>query len=222
MLYRARVRGLSPFSESAEKKGTVPLGAPVGVAIEKWFGIRRLGTKGRSLVLETRRWVPRGICLARITADDLNAARDAGAVLVGPPPEEEICLEASRHGVPLIIEIGNSGNLLNEARRLAPWPAVFLLLFEPDALVDASIRAAARNVLFAVKSAAGEISVPPWAQAILCDADPDGGTQVADCQLPVFVRRRLSSAADIRVARSACDRLQYDMVPNGDFAGYLV
>ncbi|HEX3999443.1 MAG TPA: hypothetical protein VHX65_12905 [Pirellulales bacterium] len=194
-------------------------------SIRRWFGIRRLGTKGRAIFLDMVRWVPRGVWLPQITVDDLKAARKANITLCGPPPDDGICLEASKHGVPLFIDLNSHAeNLLEEVRRLGQWPAIFLLIFPADAEVDSAIRAAAKNVLFAAKFSAGAARVaPPWAQVLLCDVDAEHLPPSTGCQLPVLIRRRISSAAaQLAAARAACDRLQYDMAASGDFAGYFV
>jgi hypothetical protein len=38
----------------------------------------------------------------------------------------------------------------------------------------------------------------------------------------VIVARRRVQGGDLTTGRSACDRLQYDLAPAGDFAGYVV
>ncbi len=230
MLYKARI----------ERKGPEVIGRVPGIeehevvvtgrapeqesftTFEKWLGIRRLGTRGRSLILDTERWVPRGIWLDRIGRDDLKAAREADVVLCGPPPDDEICLKASRHGVPLLIELSAPPErLADEVRRLGQWPAVFLVVLEPEAAIDAAIRGSARNLLFAAKFATDKpIVPPPWAQLLFCNVTAESASRVRDVPLPILARRRAS--IDIRAARAACDRLQYDLAPAGDFAGYLV
>lgn len=40
--------------------------------------------------------------------------------------------------------------------------------------------------------------------------------------IPVVVRRAVESSDDVALLRAACDRLQRDLAPAGDFAGYLV
>jgi hypothetical protein len=229
MLYRAKierkeseVRGLGTATDgrvvvsghAAENKGFS--------TVEKWLGIRRLGTRAQSLVLDAERWVPRGLWLERISGDDLKAAREANVVLSGPPPDDEVCLEASRHGVPLLIGLSEQPeNFADEVRRLGQWPAVFLVVLEANTAVASAIRDAARNLLFAAKIAAdGPIVPPPWAQVILCDVHAENAQRLGDCPLPILARRR--APTDINSARAACDRLQYDLASVGDFAGYLV
>jgi hypothetical protein len=230
MLYKARIErkgpeatGLGPGIEGHEVvvTGRAPE-EESSTTVEKFFGIRRLGTRGRSLVLNAERWVPRGSWLDRIGRDDLTAAREANVVLCGPPPDDDFCLEASRHGVPLLIELSvPPEQLADEVRRLGQWPAVFILVLDANAPMDSAIRAAARNLLFAAKFAADEPIVPPaWAQVALCDINIDNAQAVGDCPLPTIIRR--SESTGIREARAACDRLQYDLASIGDFAGYLV
>lgn len=230
MLYRARIewkeletKGLGPATEGIDivVSGHAPDKEGSRI-LEKWLGIRRLGTRGRSLALDAERWVPRGLCVERIGVDDLKAAREANVVLCGPPPDDDVCLEASQHGVPLLIELSAPPEqLADDVRRLGQWPAVFLVVLEPEAAIDATIRESARNLLFAAKFSADEPIVPlPWAQLLLCDVTAESASRVSDMPLPILARRRASTQID--AARAACDRLQYDLATAGDFAGYLV
>ena len=76
--------------------------------------------------------MPRGVWLERISHSDLMTAREADVALCGPPPDDATCLEASRHGVPLLIELSAPPEqLVEELRRLGQWPAVFLVVLEP-------------------------------------------------------------------------------------------
>ena len=220
MLYRANIQG-SGAEQGSGARGQGP-GKTGTATIEKWVGIRRLGTRGRSLILDTERWVPRGAWLGRISSDDLKVAREADVLLCGPPPDDDVCLEASRHGVPLLIDLSeHRGDMADEVRRLGQWPAVFLVALESHAAIDPPIRAAARNLLFAAKFAADEsIDPPQWAQLLLCDVNAENGSPLAGCPLPILARRRAS--ADIGSARASCDQLQCDLASVGDFAGYLV
>jgi hypothetical protein len=242
MLYRAKISGQGPevrgqglaatWGQGLEgfDRGLVVTGSEPEnkefTTVERLLGIRRLGVRGSSLILDTDRWVARGIWLERIGADDLKAAREANAVLGGPPPDDNICLEASRNGVPLLIELsGQAENLIAEVRRLGQWPAVFLLILEPRTAVDSAVRSAAKNLLFAARFAADAPIVPPhWAQVLLCDVNAENQMPIGACQLPILARRRALPAGSVVIgkARAACDRLQYDLAPVGDFAGYLV
>ena len=68
------------------------------------------------------------------------------------------------------------------------------------------------------------LSIQPWAQLLVRDADnpQQFATDVKESELPILARRRLSQSSPLIQARVACDQLQADLAPLGDFAGYLV
>jgi len=41
-------------------------------------------------------------------------------------------------------------------------------------------------------------------------------------ELPIIVSRKLTEPQPLQTARSACDELQRDLAPMGQFAGYVV
>jgi hypothetical protein len=203
---------------------------------ERWFGIRRLGAIGRSLYLDGKRWVARGFCRARADVSELTAAREVSAVLRVRSPDDAFCLEASRLGVPLFVDPdADAARLLHEIRRLAKWPSVFAIILDSSLPMSAEHRAAARNTLFAVTwprlsetraASLGEPrprAVPDWAQLAICSAVSTDffAAAVRNCQLPIIAVRQISPNASIPQARAASDRLQFDLAPVGQFAGYL-
>ena len=211
--------------------------SPGHPAIERLFGIRRLGAIGHSLYLDGERWVARGVCRDRADISDLADARESSAVLCLPSPDDAFCLEASHLGVPLFVDLdGDEALLLPEIRRLAQWPSVFAIILDHSSAIGPEHRAAARNTLFAVTwprlsetraASLGEPrprAVPDWAQLAICSAVSIDffAAAIRDCQLPVTAVRQISPNASIPQARSACDRLQFDLAPVGQFAGYLV
>jgi len=211
--------------------------SPGHPTVERLFGIRRLGAIDRSLYLDGKRWVARGVCRARADVSELTAAREVSAVLRVRSPDDAFCLEASRLGVPLLVDPdADAARLLHEIRRLAKWPSVFAIILDPATSITSDHRAAARSTLFAVtwprlsetrSASLGEPrprAVPDWAQLAICPVESTDyfAAAVRDCQLPVIAVRQISPNASIPQARAACDRLQFDLASLGDFAGYLV
>ncbi len=209
--------------------------------VERLFGIRRFGAIGRSLYLDGKRWVARGVCRARADVSELTAAREASAALRVPAPNDAFCLEASRLGVPLFVDLdADAASLLPEIRRLAQWPSVFAIILDSSLPICAKHRAAARNTLFAVtwprlsetRASLGEprprdcrpAILPDWPQLAIrpVESVETFAAAIRDCQLPVIAVRQISPNASIPQARSACDRLQFDLASLRDFAGYLV
>jgi len=112
-------------------------------------GLRRLGVRGRSLWLDGRRHVPRGI-VAPAERIDLAAFRAAAVAAVSPDPAEEFLARADLEGVAVFGLVADSAGrpLDGEAARAAvlrqAWhPAVFA------AVVPLGVSAAAAGELAA-------------------------------------------------------------------------
>ena len=104
---------------------------PVAV-VDRMIGLRRLGVRGRSLWLEGRRWVPRGVTIPRAGFDPV-ALRNLSAAAVIADPSQAICEAADQAGVAIIarLEGANGGPLdgAKAAERIAAWalhPSVVL------------------------------------------------------------------------------------------------
>jgi hypothetical protein len=207
--------------------------------IDRAFGIRRLGVIGRSLYLDGKRWVARGVCQDQATEADLLAARDAGAALLLSSADDAICEAASRLGVPLVVHVDASlqnatpdsrrdpstcsAQLMAEVRRLAQWPAVFAIVLDSRTSLNGETRAAARNTLLAIELTPEQPVIPAWAQLAVAPVSPDGSIpSLNSVTVPIIAVRRLPQAESITAARAACDSLQFELAPSGDFPGYFV
>jgi hypothetical protein len=213
-----------PFLYNVEvelKRGTESL-----ATTERLFGIRPLGALGRRLILEGKPWVPRGVDRCEVPETRLSEWQAADAVMVVERPSEELCRQSSQFGVLLVAEVaGNSAELALEVRRLALWPSVVIAVLSPNAPLDATIRAGARNLLLAQSFAAvGAIAPAEWSDLVICDVDKvdDLRRWAAGGQFPLVARRSASWRDDLTQARRECDRLQRDLAGHGDFAGYVV
>ncbi|HKD35358.1 MAG TPA: hypothetical protein VKB78_01115 [Pirellulales bacterium] len=205
--------------------------------VDRPFAIRRLGAIGRSLYLDGKRWVPRGICVDQASQSDLAAARNASAALVLPAPDDAFCLEASRLGVPLFVQVAASlrdsefasrrdaATCRSEIRRLAKWPAVFAIILDRQADLDNETLAAARNTPLATRLDAETSSpLPAWVQLAIFDIPQSDSSipSLSGITIPIIAVRRLPHHESIATARAACDRLQFDLASIGDFGGYFV
>ncbi|MBW3600647.1 MAG: hypothetical protein KY475_25715 [Planctomycetes bacterium] len=185
------------------------------------LGIRALGVRGRSLLLEGKRWVLRGVHRRHDTNAPLEAWREFAAMLV-ESPDEQLCREASRQGVWLVAVIsGNSREVEAELRRLSQSAAVAIAVVDCRGEVDEKIAAAAPNILLAQWANGSRPAA--WANVTFATiASPeDFGRRFADAEIPI-VAVRSADAADLHEARAGCDALQRDLAPYGDFAGYVM
>lgn len=193
---------------------------------DRWLGIRHLGTRGRNLFLEGKRWVVRGVAWKAADEPDLNRWREVSAALITDNPDEGLCQEASCAGVLVIARVFQSpGGAAEEVRAASRWPALGVALVDQDATVGDDLKQAAPNILWAQYSSLDHPATPRgWADVVVREVgDPAVfANEVRDCPRPVFALRPHPTFTSLAGARAACDQLQRDLAPYVDVAGYLV
>jgi hypothetical protein len=190
------------------------------------FGLRRWGAQRGNLRLDGKRIVLRGAAVGRVAPQDLLLAQQHDAALLLSHPSDDLCDEASGLGVPLILDLRrNQSDLATTLRRLAWQPAALVLLID-EALPPYFIPT---NSVFIARAISADAADPFPGGGISAHAlvielrtgerPPDW---VAWSPMPVIVVRRGSPCADLREARAACDRLQAELAPEFNLAGYFV
>ncbi len=193
--------------------------------LETCLGLRRWAVEGNHVSWERRRYVLRGVGADAPTADVIAAARVAELALLVAQPEAALCQEASRWGVPLVVDLrgltcSNSGGwgydwaaavlvVLAEPAQVALWqrqPHNFLLATCLTPQTPAAAVAGVDGDLWAVEIGPGE-TPPTW---------------LASATKPVLVMRGQADRAPGEFSRRACDRLQQELAPAFDLAGYFV
>ena len=113
--------------------------------VDRMVGLRRLGVRGRSLWLEGRRWVPRGVTIPP-TGFDPTALRSLSAAAVVNDPTDAISAAADQAGVAIIARLeGADGVPLDAAGardRIAAWalhPSVVLAVVPRTANAEESM-----------------------------------------------------------------------------------
>ena len=192
-------------------------------ALKTLIGLSRRGAEGRHLRLERRRSVLRGAQVSLATPDDLSAARLAETALLVDAPHTELCSEASRLGVPLVVDLRGSDTYLAQQQRLTWCPAMLIALLNPEQLRGASRTSSllAQSISTStseLEAAAADCDL----YAIELSPDESPPAWLATCNKPVLAIRRGESHADLSAARAGCDRLQSDLAPQFDFSGYFV
>jgi hypothetical protein len=181
------------------------------------IGIKRFYCERRNFLFEGKRIVLRGLKIEAPTQEQLEAARKCETAFIVKHATEEICQQASRSGVPLLVDLRGSDITVSSA--LDWYSAVLLLLVSADQVGTLS----PRGVQYAVcLDAAGDAPI------IQCDAyaiELRSGERpprwAATCGRPVIAIRK-DPEADIPTARAGCDRLQAELAPEFDLAGYFV
>lgn len=193
---------------------------------EREIGLRPLGTKKNSFYLSGKRWVLRGVAGDPIDAGHVPKWIQAWAVPCTESPSEVLCQEASRQGLPLVAIVpANTINRSGEIRRLSNWPAVVLAILEGSTEVCPEVTASKGNLLLAQRCPDDgiELNESSVDAVIVSAANLERVAAVMEnCEKPMVLWRHESDCRNLEEARRACDVLQRDFAPVGDFAGYVV
>jgi hypothetical protein len=197
--------------------------------IERMVGLRRLGVRGRSLWLEGRRWVPRGVTISP-TGFDPTSLRSLSAAAVIDDPADAICAAADQAGVAIIARVADAdGSPLDAAGargRIAAWalhPSVVLAVLPRTANAEESMA-----IIAGVRPLKGTMLVglevdgtqPPdavlavavgVADCIVVDLPRDGlphdGWRLWKADKPLVAQRAVATGSSAE-HRQECDRLQ--------------
>jgi len=204
----------------------------VVTTFDQTIGIRRLGAAGRNLLWEGKRWVLRGvgsqrkIILAEPDDEYVATFRDASAAMVLVDPVKSICCSASQAGVVIIAHLTDPAKIEEQLTELGRSGSVAVVILPTDIAASApALHNAAPNLLLA-QHFGGETAVNPadWADLIVCQVSEPARFHdlIAACPLPIVAQRRLNETDSVAEARNECDRIQRDLAPAGDYAGYLI
>ena len=197
--------------------------------VDRMVGLRRLGVRGRSLWLEGRRWVPRGVTIPP-TGFDPIALRSLPAAAVISDPSDAICVAADQAGVAIIARLTDAaGRPLDSAvarEQIAAWavhPSVVLAVVPRTANAEESMA-----IIAAVRLLKGTMLVglevdgtqPPDAvlavavgavDCIVVDLPRDGlphdGWRLWKANTPMVAQRAVATGSSAE-HRQECDRLQ--------------
>ena len=197
--------------------------------VDRMVGLRRLGVRGRSLWLEGRRWVPRGVTTPP-TGFDPIALRSLSAAAVIDDPSDAICEAADQAGVAIIARlvdaVGRPLDFVGAKERIAAWalhPSVVLAVV--PRMANAEERTA---IITGVRPLKGTMLVglevdgtqPPDAvpavvadavECIVVDLPRDGlpheGWRLWKGNTPLVAQRAVATGSSAE-HRQECDRLQ--------------
>lgn len=190
----------------------------VAAEVDRSFGIRPLGAAGSRLRLDGKTWVVRGVTRNDIAIEELPLWHATDTALVITQPNDALCEAASRIGVLILAELEAADP--TDIRRLSQWPAVGVVSLPTGA--SPQLGNLGHNLLLAERFAAGHKVVPAaWADVVICEVGGLSTLHVEDPRVPVIVRRPQDDQ-DVNLARMGCDRLQAELAPHGQFAGYIV
>lgn len=214
-------------------------------SLDRLVGLRRLGVRGRSLWLDGRRWVPRGMHVAG--GADIDACKPPVLAAVVAEPDDRTLDRADEIGVAVLalVTASSTDPPTTIADRIMAWsahPSVVLAILPPDlppdtlakVLEDADSR---RGTLLLAATVAGTAPPPPalprGLDAIVVALEPEALPHDAwrpGTDVPLIAWRRGSAAA--AAGRTPCDSLQAALaswmtqgaggVAAWDWAGYIV
>jgi hypothetical protein len=178
------------------------------------IGLKRFYCKGRNFSLESKRIVLRGMSCESPTENDLKLARQYETALIVTDPTDKVCEMASRLGVPLLVKTQNETAI----ERYAWFPAVFMVLATAGQRLKPSSQVPIGEI---VKGSDPEPNGAFQAVIIELNLGERPPAWAATCDKPVIVIRK-DEEAEIKTARADCDRLQAELAPEFDLAGYFV
>ena len=201
-------------------------GGEVVETAERRLGLRLLGARGQSLFLEGQRWVLRGVLRDEVPPAELSSWRETSTAMVARDPDDDLCGDAARRGVLLVACVTGSGDqICSTLRRLARSAAVAVAVLDGRPPVEENMLQAAANIILAQRfDRESPVEPAPWAQVVVVEVDGPERLPglIAGCALPVFALRPGGPFDGVIQARAAGDRLQRDLVPCGNLAGYIV
>lgn len=194
------------------------------------FGLRQLIAHGRNLRLGGERVVLRGTACGSLDEKAARRARAVESAVILTAAHERELAAASRLGTLALAQANElESNLAALVAKQSWQPAAAALVLDRDQLHAAVENSLPRcGILFGQR-----LDARTWqdANAIVSGADlivamlednerpPEW---MSTCGRPVVAVRRGAAYADFSQAREACDRLQAELAPTFDLAGYFV
>lgn len=193
-------------------------------AASQTLGLKRWEIDGDSFFLERKRFVLRGIVATDESEVDMQKAHEAELAVMVPSPSEVFLQEASERGVMVIADTRNCDDELTRLLLGFSWqPAVAIVVPPPNASYVPHSQILS-TILSASNDAAHNLRASDWAKAAIVELETGQKPPVEMQKLgkPVIAIRRGVEYADLTAARAACDRLQAELAPDFDLAGYFV
>lgn len=206
--------------------------------IDRLIGLRRLGVRGRSLWLDGRRWVPRGLA-SPAAGFDAAKLRAAGVAAVIAEPPAAVCAAADSAGVAVVAVVAPSASADQIAATITDWarhPSVMLAVLPRERGAHAAAIGQLKGTMLVGLVVDGTAPPEPVPAGVDClvvqlpeGALPHEAWRDRAPPVPLVACRQGSRVTD--VSRAGCDRLQADLAawgiagsaaaPPWDWAGYL-
>jgi len=199
-------------------------------------GLRRWECSGKNFRLESRRFVLRGAGCDQLTEENAAQARAAETALLVDHYDQSSFGIADYVGVLLILDLRSMDDFHSEIISKLSWsPSLFLILVNADQLARQKEQFAQQNLVvhwpknchlaqcLSASSEPAEMSdFSTAALAVELEPGERPPNWLADIERPVVAIRRGVVNDDLQQARAACDRLQAELAPEFNLAGYFV
>ncbi len=194
------------------------------------FGLRQLIAHGRNLRLGGERVVLRGAVCNTLDGASASRAHAAECSVALSSIEEFRISEASRLGASVLLDATRFDGDLAALIEMCSWqPAAAIMALSRERLeLTRELPSGARGILLAQRFDSRDWddanSMANGVGVIVATLD-DGERPpawMASCGRPVVAIRGGATYADFVEARAGCDRLQADLAPEFDLAGYFV
>jgi hypothetical protein len=203
--------------------------------VSRLVGIRHWGIDRTVLRLLGRRTVLRGLNVGSgsLSQEQISQAHETQLTLIVHQPDEACCETASRIGAGLIADLRGVGEwpvISSHLARIRRWPSILMVIVDPAQVAAENQFATGVPILQPLKSTDGEIA--SWANGGLIELNESNPlpaqytnrlpVRFTKIEKPLLVIRRNQQTLELTTVRQACDRLQSDLAPQLDLAGYFV
>ena len=191
-------------------------------------GLTRWESHWRNLRLETRRVVLRGAGSTRPTADTLQSAREARTALLIKDIDQATFDSAAQLGVVLCLDLRDADDFDCSALADIHYsPSLFLAIVSSEQRDDQKFRDLLPNHCLIARHLSNSSTIEDSLDAgpvLAFDLKPGERPPawVSMASRPVIAIRRGEDYTDLSEARAACDRLQAELAPEFNLAGYFV
>ena len=168
----------------------------------------------------------RGVNEYTTTSSSLQEWHEVQAAYAADSFQRDNLASASECGALAMVHVAEASSPpYSRLRQLALFPAAAIAIIDEPLPPEFRSSEVAPNLILAQWiDAESRWPRQPWAQLLVVDADDP--KLVAEAmtfgEIPMISVRFLRPATDLLTARAACDALQRDLAPLGQFAGYVV
>ena len=196
--------------------------------VTRTIGLRPLAVVGKRLAYAGKNWVLRGIQRTVRVAEAVDECREQSAALVVPDQllRQPIMTQASEIGVLVVAILSDQSHVAEEHLPwLSQYAAAAIAVLPPDDRPFRTGNIKMGNLLLARHLKQGDDEPAADESRLVLGEVSDAasfGDWARTLNRPVIAYREIWDNIHVATARAECDRLQRDLAPGGQYAGYIV